>query len=112
MTTTTSSPDVPLPDGARALDDWEPGHKLYENESRSFRLISGRSRRLGDHTETWVRAFQFSDGSIDLGSGHPADGPVVIVEGGSDNGLTSEQARQLAAQILEAADELDRWATQ
>jgi hypothetical protein len=109
MTATTGTRDVPLPSGARAFHDWEPGHKLADGEWRAFRLIYGRESRLGSHTETHVRAFQFSDGTIYLGIGDPSDGPVVIVEGGSDNGFTSAQARQLAAQIIEAAHELDRW---
>lgn len=34
--------------------------------------------------------------------------PTVTVAG-ADSGLTTAQARQLAALILDAADELDRW---
>ena len=57
------------------------------------------------HTEVQAAAIQFADGSIDDGSVH--EPPHVYL---GDDGLTSVQARELAAALIETADEVDRWA--
>jgi hypothetical protein len=48
-------------------------------------------------------AIQFADGRID-------DGRIKAATVYSGRGLSSTQARELAAALLEAADDLDRWA--
>jgi hypothetical protein len=50
---------------------------------------------------TELRATQYKDGSVE-------DVEAVVV--GTDDGLNSDQARELADALLEAADEVDRWA--
>ncbi len=49
-------------------------------------------------------AVQFADGRIDDGSVHAA--PDVYL---GDDPLSSVQARELAAALIETADEVDRW---
>jgi hypothetical protein len=51
-------------------------------------------------------AIQFSDGRVDDGSVH--EPPHVYL---ADNALTAAQARELAATLIEAADEVDGWAS-
>ena len=48
---------------------------------------------------------QYADGSLR----EPAQ---VHVELGHDDAMTSDQARALAAELIAAADEIDRWAEQ
>lgn len=98
----TNHLDVPLPDGAQA-DAWEPGRRLSEDETRAWRLIYSRSHTVTDHDAyVRIRAIQYDDGVLDdveiLASGADSDGP-----------LNSDQARELAAALLETAAEVDRW---
>jgi hypothetical protein len=60
-----------------------------------------------DHVSVQPTAIQFADGRIDDGSVH--EPPHVYV---SDNALTTTQARELAATLIEAADEIDGWVAQ
>ena len=104
MTTTTTTnpyPDVPLPAGARPVGGWDPGRFMAEDEARDWRLIHGADRTITDSaTYVHLRATQYCDGNLeDLGIGVHAD----------DDALNSDQARELAAVLLEAAAELDGW---
>jgi hypothetical protein len=73
-------------------------------------VLYGVSRGITGRDDVIVgtTALQFSDGSVDDGSGH--EDPHVYAETNSDSGLSSGQARGLAAVLLEAAAEVDRWA--
>jgi hypothetical protein len=55
-----------------------------------------------DHVSVQPTAIQFSDGRIDDGSVH--EPPHVYL---ADNALTTTQARELAALLIEAADVVD-----
>jgi hypothetical protein len=72
-----------------------------------YRLLFGELRNTASvkHTEVQASAIQFADGRIDDGSVHEA--PHVYL---GDDALTSTQARELAAALIETADEVDRWA--
>jgi len=48
---------------------------------------------------------QYADGSL-------LEPAQVHVELGHDDAMTSDQARALAAELIAAADEIDRWAEQ
>jgi hypothetical protein len=76
-------------------------------EQRNLDGFSAASIRLGcvDHTTVQATALQYADGRIDDGSGH--EPPHVYL---GDDALTSVQARELAAALIETADEVDRWA--
>jgi hypothetical protein len=98
----TTTYDVPVPDGAEA-DVWE------DNTPQPYRVLYGVSRGLLDRDDVIVgtTAVQYRDGRIDDGSIEEC--PKVYVETNNDSGLSSAQARQLAAHIIDCADEIDRW---
>jgi hypothetical protein len=101
MTTTTNPrPDVTLPPGATHADSWQPD---------GYRIIGGPDRGITDtDVSIWTSAFQRSDGQIDV-EPEAAEGPRVHVQGDVD--LNSDQARELASALLEAAAEIDAWAS-
>jgi hypothetical protein len=107
MTTTTAQinpyPDIAPPVGAEFADDWvgEP----------PYRVIFGVDRTVTDHAaRVYAVVVQLADGSIDEGL---IEGPHVNITDGEGSGiedLNSDQARELASALLEAADEIDGWA--
>jgi hypothetical protein len=100
MTTTNPIPDVPLPTGATVADSWEsdPGH----------RVIMGATRGVTDYdVVVWTSAVQYTDGALD--DGGDSEPPSVHVNFGDSRGMNSDQARELAAALLEAAAEIDGW---
>jgi hypothetical protein len=101
--TTTTIPDVPVPPGARP-DTWQ------DDSPFPYRVLLGECRGIDglhvDVVNVQVTAIQFSDGRIDDGSAH--EPPHVYL---ADNALTTTQARELAATLTEAADEVDGWAS-
>jgi hypothetical protein len=102
-TTTHCYPNVALPTGVAAVDDWRP------NDPLSYRVVLGAGRGVtGHNVVVQTSAIQFADGRIDDGG---IVAPSVTISHACDNGrgLSTTQARELAAVLLEAADELDRW---
>jgi hypothetical protein len=98
-TTTTPNPQVPLPaDG----DIWED-----DTPSRlSYRVIYGVPRGVTGHElALQTSAIQYSDGGINTTD----DPPQVSIYMHEASALTSDQARELAASLIEAADEVDGW---
>ena len=100
MPTTTTNPghpDVPLPAGAVFGGVWE------DVKTAPWRTVTFTSRQIIDH-----------DGRITLGAVQYADGSVdefSILPSGLDYYLNSDQARELASVLLEAAAEMDGWVT-
>jgi hypothetical protein len=95
-TPTTPFPQVPLPPGAVRADVWEGDGPQ--------RVVMGQTRGITDSDFTvWTSAIQCADGRID------SEPPEVHIAGDTDSGLNSDQARQLAAALLEAAAEMDVW---
>jgi hypothetical protein len=94
-------PNPPLPVGA------EPD--IWQQDDHPYRVLYGASRGIAGRDDVIVgtTAIQFSDGRINDRRVH--EDPHVYVETNSDKGLSSEQARELAALLIEAADEVDRW---
>jgi hypothetical protein len=96
MTTTTNPhPDIPTPSGIEMV---------CQGDLDGHRDLFGFDRTVTDHA---VRVYAFGsqapDGTVyDLG---------VYLADGENSGptLNSDQARELAAALLEAAAELDRW---
>lgn len=107
MNTITNDPYLnvpPPPPGWDAPDEWEPGRRLSKDEPRAWRLIYSADRKVTDHDAlASIRAIQYSDGSLD-------EIELLVVGADSDDPLNSDQARQLASALLEAAAEMDRWA--
>jgi hypothetical protein len=97
---TTTIPDVPVPPGARP-DSWQDDSPL------PYRFLFGVLRNTDgvEHTTVQATAVQYTDGRIDDGGVHEA--PSVYL---GDDGLSSSQARELAAALIETADEVDGWA--
>jgi hypothetical protein len=93
---TTTIPDVPVPPGARP-DSWQDDSPL------PYRFLFGVLRNTDgvEHTTVQATAVQYTDGRIDDGGVHEA--PSVYL---GDDGLSSSQARELAAALIETADEL------
>ncbi len=75
-----------------------------------YRFIDGAYRTVTDHdVRICTQAFQFADGSIANRWAGEAPG-IAVVKGNRETGLwplNSDQARELAAVVLAAADELD-----
>jgi hypothetical protein len=94
---------VPLPGGTESSNPWE------EHDPSPYRVIWGRRRavhsRDDDEVIIQTSAIQFSDGGVDDGT--VAESPAVHI---NNCALTSWQARELAAALIEGADEADRLA--
>src|SRR6478672_2120287 len=92
-TPTTTAPNVAPPAGTTP-DIWEADQ----------RVVAGINRGIDGHdVVVWSAAVQYADGSLRK----PAE---VHVELGDDDAMTADQARALAAELIDAADEVDRWA--
>jgi hypothetical protein len=99
-TTTNPRPDIPLPPGAVFGDVWEGDDPE--------RVIMGLNRGITDSDViVWTTAIQRADGRVAPEQPEP---PHVHIQTTWEDGLNSDQARELAAALLEAAAELDRWA--
>jgi hypothetical protein len=95
-------PDVPLPAGATCADAWQ------SDEPQPSRIIEGTGRKITDHRLTVSStAVQWADGSID--DGRIECPHIYVSELHNDSPLNSDQARELAAALLEAAAEIDGW---
>src|SRR5258707_11500086 len=100
-TTTNPHPDVPGPAGAVFGDAWEG--------EPAERVIMGQNRGITDtDVVIWTSAIQFADGRIQQDEVGASEPPLVHVDGDVD--LNSDQARELAAVLLEITAELDRGA--
>ncbi|WP_131829121.1 hypothetical protein [Mycobacterium numidiamassiliense] len=103
-TATTQQPDIPLPAGAMAdAESWG----FWDNQ---FRIFHGADRVVSDPAgnkvaEVQTGGIQFPDGSID----QIECPPRVDVYVHADDGLTADQARELALLLALTADEVDRW---
>jgi hypothetical protein len=102
MTIAITNP-VPVPAGATP-DIWQ------DDTPQPSRVVHGVCRAIEGRDDVLVgtTAIQFADGSVDDGS--RVESPHVYVETCADRGLTAAQARELAAAILECANEVDGWA--
>jgi hypothetical protein len=93
-------PAVAPPAGATA-DIWEG--------TPPERIVYGASRGIPDYeVNVWTSANQFADGTLDDGS--RTEPPSVHLTVWACTGMNSDQAKILAAVLLEAAAEVDGWA--
>jgi hypothetical protein len=92
---------VAVPAGAVSVQEWGDG--LTPD---AFRLFWGTERSIeignGDGVDVVIRGTQSGDGRVEERG--------ILVHGGSDDPMTAEHARQVAAALLEAADEIDNLA--
>jgi hypothetical protein len=95
-----AAPDVPVPPGAEA-DEWQ-------NDAVPNRVLWGEWRGIDgvdpDRISVAPSAIQLSDGRIDDGSVYEPPHVHLL-----DDCLTPKQARELAARLIAAADEVDGW---
>jgi hypothetical protein len=92
-------PDIAPPADATTVDDWQ------DIDPQPYRVVLGADRTVTDHPLTVSPSgVQFADGSIECPSVYIIDGENWL------SPLNSDQARELAAVLLEAAAELDGWA--
>jgi hypothetical protein len=97
---TRNTPDVPLPAGAKDDGIWE------NDDPQPYRVVYGVPRGVdGQDLVLQTSALQYADGSINTTD----DPPRVSLDIHYDDGLTSDQARDLAAALIEAADEVGGW---
>lgn len=97
-----STPEVTLPADCTPFTPWVPWTEDGVPDGQQFRGVYGRE--FGDRFIITTSALQFSDGSmshatLDIGSRHHRSVPGSI---------DAPEATQLAANLLEAANELDR----
>jgi hypothetical protein len=104
MTTTTNPyPNIPLPAGADFAETW-----VRVGAEDAHRSVFGDSRAVTDSDViVWTSVIQLWKGRLDTdGEIRP---PAVCFDGHLGN-LNTDQARELAAALLEAVAEVDRWA--
>jgi hypothetical protein len=96
--TITPTLSVPLPAGAVYGDNWEG--------DAPERVVTGPRRGITDtHLTVWTSAIQRADGRINT----EQEPPLVHIDDQQREGpLNSNQARGLAAILLEAADEMEK----
>jgi hypothetical protein len=93
---------IPVPPGAEARHDWESD----DPPRLPWRIVYGRTRKLKDgRGEVETSALQYADGTINTAD----DPPRISVNTYTDDGLTIAEARELAAMLMDAADEVDGW---
>lgn len=94
-------PEVAPPPGVVIVDEWQ------QDDPQDYRVVIGADRTVTDHSaRVSPSAVQWADGRVDDGR---IEGPsVYVLDVGAP--LNSDQARELAAALLEAAAEVDGWA--
>ena len=92
--TATNFPDLPIPAGATA-DDWCDLTDIEGDVTRSLTWSRHDAARVGVAVDGW----QYADGRVTR---------WVSLYDTECKELTAEGARQLAAALLDAADELER----
>jgi hypothetical protein len=88
---------------APRLDDWQ------DDVATPYRVLFGELRDTDgvEYTTVQGTAVQYPDGRIDDGSVYEA--PMVYL---GDDGLSTAQARALAAVLIQTADEVDGWVSE
>ena len=101
-TATSPTPNVALPAGAHTLDTWQ------DCDPQPYRVIVSADRKVTDHVlAVSPSAIQWADGTIDDGALEPPH--IFVFNLGEGDPLNSDQARELASVLLEAAAQLDGW---
>lgn len=91
--------DVAAPAGATA-EEW-----CDLDYPQPYRAVRGDEHRVDNVALVYAYGIQYPDGRIDVDD----DRPTVRVDVLTDEGLTSDQARQLATAITAAARTIDGW---
>jgi hypothetical protein len=92
---TDSTFDVPVPASTVEVGHWEE-----DGEGRWTRLVHGESRTIDSYDATfYLTGEQSPDGAVAWS---------LYVHVNDSGSMTTDQVRELAAKLIEAADELDR----
>jgi hypothetical protein len=94
------TPQIPLPAGAVEASEWETE---VSDSDETFRIAWGAEQAANDEVKVLSSVCQLRDGSL-------KDFCVLVVVDGHPGQLDSSEARQMAAYLLDAADEIDAWA--
>lgn len=92
---TIHTPNLPVPAGATAVEEWYAPTEFPEDFTRSLTWFERRLGKVG----VSIEGAQFGDGHVDR---------YISVWQAENKELTPSEARELAAAVLEAADELER----
>jgi hypothetical protein len=91
--------NVPSPADAVSVDEW--GDALTPH---AFRLFHGTTRTVelehGASIDVVIRGTQSADGTVEERG--------ILIHGGSDDTITTQEARRLAAALIAAADEAEQ----
>lgn len=98
------SQQVTLPDDCTPASEWHPWSDDAAVDSRKFRVISGKSFGTNDSVQVHVDALQFDDGTVEYASISIAS----RFHDRSPGAIDAAGATRIAANLLSAADELDR----
>ena len=91
---------VPVPAGVEHVSEWN------DAAPTPYRILHGPNRGVEGHDlVVWTTAGQSADGRIDVDQ----EPPTMRIDVLWERGLTSGQARELAAVLIEGADDIDRW---
>ena len=105
MTITDTYSDVAPPPGADLVDSWETG------AAQPYRVVFGVDRLITDSGfRVYATVIQLPDGSIDTGT---IEEPNITMSDNERDGpsFNVDQARELAAVLLEAVRDIKRWVT-
>jgi len=105
---TSPYPDVPVPAGADKVYDWDDpstseAYRFFQGRVRTITADDTKNRPWSEDITVCVEGTQDPDGTINR--------DINVHQLHHDDPITANQARQLAAALLEAAAELDRWVT-
>jgi hypothetical protein len=107
-----NAPTVALPAGAVAADIWDSTDPPQRVISFGCRGINGTTAEYGielnddEPAAVYTAAIQYADGSVYLGEDRVQQ-PSIHVDTAPSCALTTDEARRLAALLVEAADKID-----
>lgn len=100
--TESASQAFDLPLGADTADEWQD----IDSQFRPYRIVQGPDRHITDNSlVVTTTAVQWGDGTIEDGTNDEC--PKIWID---QSDLNSDQARELAAVLLESATLIDGWA--
>lgn len=110
---TTALADPAPPTAAHDVAEW-----WEADDGRRFRCIENANRVAGTNKlRVYAHCIQWDNGEIHQGDGGGLNRPVIALDEPDEDGcwretgvkLTAAEAREAAAILLQAADELDGW---
>jgi hypothetical protein len=91
--------DMPVAGPCPSWCEMEHGHRYHSYDPETGQEIRNHGRRLSEHVDLTLEEW----------SGEPLfSRPIVLMVSVDPDDMTAAQARELAAELLDAADELDK----